>query len=233
MRKIFGIVITVIVLISCKERNKNSVIQKTENSNYVDSIHKIANLIDSLYTVDQDIQLQMTAASKKSDYDQVNKLNIEKLAIFERQIPILKDIYNEIGYPTIELVGKENSTKFFTLVQHSDADVKFQEEMLQKITNELKDGNVSGGDYAYLTDRVQVAQGKPQIYGTQLDYNTDIGQAFPKNLIDSINVNKRRKEIGLVTIQEYLNKASKMHFLMNKTRYENLGITEPKLYKIE
>ena len=124
----------------------------------------------------------------------MKKLFSEEKDIFKRLIPILKDIYNQIGYPTIELVGKENSSKFFTLVQHSDSDVKFQEKMLNEITKELKKGNVRGKDYAFLTDRVQLAQENPQIYGTQLDYNTDIGQAFPKNLIDSVNVNKRRKE---------------------------------------
>ena len=51
--------------------------------------------------------------------------------------------------------------------------------------------------------------------------------------MDSLNVNKRRKEIGLGSIEEYLNKVTKMHFQMNKTHYEKIGIKKPKLYKTE
>ena len=119
------------------------------------------------------------------------------------------------------------------MVQHSDSDVKFQETMLKEVSKELEKGNVSGSDFAYLTDRVQLAQEKPQVYGTQLDYNTDIAQVYPRNLVDSLNVNKRRKKIGLEPLEEYLNKSIKMHFEMNRPHYNKIGIKEPKLYKTE
>jgi hypothetical protein len=50
-------------------------------------------------------------------------------------------------------------------------------------------------------------------------------QAFPKNLVDPENVNKRRKEIGLQPIEEYLN----MMTLMNCDRLKKLEAKKQEL----
>lgn len=102
------------------------------------------------------------------------------------------------------------------MIQHADSDLEFQEKMLKIIKEEAKNGNVDADDFAHLMDRVQLAKQKPQVYGTRLDYNTDSGQAFPEKLIDSVNVNERRENLGLESIEEYLNKSTKLHFQMNK-----------------
>jgi hypothetical protein len=230
MNKIVGILLIGSLFVSCTKNESNETEQSDPIINKELAV-KTSLLIDSLYGVDQNIQIDLNKAAQNGEHDKMKNLYAEEAEIFERHIPILKNIYNTLGYPTIELVGKESSSRFFTLVQHSDSDVEFQEAMLVEITKELKKGNVSGKNYAFLTDRVQIAQGKPQIFGTQLDYNTDIGQAFPKSLTDSINVNKRRKEIGLEPVEEYLNKATEMHFLVNKARYEKMGINKPILYE--
>ena len=229
MKKIILIVMAGIILISCKAKIQNSKTISDQNS-----IKEISILIDSLYTVDQSIQLKISSAAQNGENEKLKELFANEKEIFKRHIPILKIIYKRIGYPTIELVGKENSSKFFTLVQHSDSDVDFQQGMLEMMSDEVKKGNVSGKNYAFLTDRVQIALKGTQVYGTQLDYNLSTGQAFAKKLIDSLSVNKRRKDIGLTTLEEYLNEGTKMHFQMNKNGYLlDLGITEPKLYKIE
>jgi hypothetical protein len=52
--------------------------------------------------------------------------------------------------------------------------------------------------YAYLYDRVAVAAKRPQRYGTQFD---DAGE--PYAIEDAVNVDARRKEVGLGTMAEY------------------------------
>ena len=230
MNKIVRILLAVTILVSCKYKYKKNEVIALEN---IEINKNVSILIDSLYKVDQKIQLQMMKASKNGEREKVEKLELEEMETFKRHIPILKKIYNKVGYPTIAKIGEERTNKFFTLVQHSDFDVKFQEKMLKNISEEVKKGNISGKNFAFLTDRVQLAQEKPQVYGTQVKFNTELGQIFPKNLIDSLNVNRRRKEVGLETIEEYLNLVLKMHFQMNKTHYEKIGIKEPKLYEIE
>jgi hypothetical protein len=59
------------------------------------------------------------------------------------------------------------------------------------------------------------------------------GQAYPKPLLDSINVNKRRADVGLEPIEQYLNMMTLMHFEMNKDNLKARGINEPRLYKTD
>ena len=64
------------------------------------------------------------------------------------------------------------------------------------------EGEVAARDIAFLTDRVLVAQGKPQRYGTQGVMEN--GKAVVKNVEDRDNLDKRRKELGLPPIDQYL-----------------------------
>ncbi len=228
MKLILYYLIIILTLFGCKNANDLD----TENKDY-QLVTKISKLIDSLFYVDQNVQKELSEVLQKGQQEKINEYLNKQKNTFNRHIPILKNIYNEIGYPSIEKVGKDISGKFFTLVQHSDSDVKFQKEMLLEIKKELDSGNVQARDFAYLTDRVQLALDKPQVYGTQLDYNTQIGQAFPKNLLDSTNVNQRRNEIGLEPLEVYLNNSSMMHFQVNKAHYDKIGLKEPKLYEIK
>lgn len=204
----------------------------SEKTDFKSFDQKNAALIDSLYLIDQNVQNELMDAIQSSKGEEIKVHLAKQTLTFDRHIPILKAIFEDIGYPTVEKVGKKSSSKFFTLVQHSDSDVKFQEKMLTELIQELANGNVNIKNYAFLTDRVKIAQNEPQIYGTQLAYNTTIGQAYPKSLIDSSNVNSRRKSLGLESLEVYLNKATLVHFENSKSHYDRIGISEPTLYEI-
>lgn len=222
----------VLLVSACTEVNKGKAEQNQKSVNNDKLEIAIAGQIDSLYVVDQKIQQRIIEANR-NDEEEMRALYAEEKATFKRHIPILKNIHSKIGYPTIDKVGQESSSRYFTLVQHSDADLTYQQEMLSLIKIEVQSGNVKAKDFAFLTDRVELANHNPQVYGTQVDFNTDIGQAFPKELFDSAKVNERRSEIGLESLETYLNKNSQMHFQMNKERYEKMGIKEAPLYKTE
>ena len=65
------------------------------------------------------------------------------------------------------------------------------------------EGSVSGSQLAALTDRVRLAQGQPQLYGTQL--GAEMGQQIALAPIeDEQNVDERRAELGLSTLAVYL-----------------------------
>jgi hypothetical protein len=65
-------------------------------------------------------------------------------------------------------------------------------------------GNASLADFAYLTDRVKVNTKQLQVFGTQMQLNESKTSYEPRPLIDPENVNLRRSEIGLETIEEYI-----------------------------
>lgn len=233
MKKVIQILLLVSSVSACIESTDSLPQQPPKNMNEEQDFASESKLIDSLYGVDQSIQLKIVEESENGIGENFYALLSEQEEIFERHISELKKIYSRIGYPTIDKVGKESSAHFFTLVQHADADVDFQARMLLEIEGELNEGSVASKDFAFLKDRVSLAQHGYQIFGTQLDYNTNIGQAFPKKIQDSTRVNERRRKLGLNLLEEYLNEVTIIHFEMNKAHYHELGIFEPLLYETE
>jgi hypothetical protein len=156
-----------------------------------------------------------------------------KDSIFNTHEILLDKIFMQYGYPGYDLVGKQGSNNYWLMVQHCDKHPDFQLKILNAMKPKVEKSNADGKNYAYLLDRVNLNTGKKQIYGTQVTYNTRICQAYPKPLADSLTVNQRRKEVGLESIEEYLNMMSDSHFLMNKNNYEKRGIYQPKLYPLK
>jgi hypothetical protein len=172
---------------------------------------ELKKTIDSLYKIDQNVQLRIkNAIDSKVRFDSIQKLQDVERETFDRHIVIIKKIYARFGYPTIELVGQESSTRYFILIQHADSDPEFQSSMLPTLKELSQQGQVSLKDYAYLYDRVKRNTGGLQLYGTQLSYGKD-GNLFdssnriiyPQDLADPANVDTRRKEVGLGPIEKY------------------------------
>jgi hypothetical protein len=196
--------------------------QKKINQSLMDSLTKWAILDQTAAGPRQGRFKDMTTAQRTHYSDSVFAAN-------ERR---LNAIFDQYGFPGYDLVGEKGSNNFWLMVQHCDKDVAFQQKILDAMKNELKRHNADARNFAYLTDRIDVNTGKRQVYGTQVTYRTDSCQAIPKPLVDSLNVDKRRKEIGLEPIEAYLNDMSQMHFDMNKPFYEKKGIHQPKLIAV-
>ena len=58
--------------------------------------------------------------------------------------------------------------------------------------------------YAYLIDRVNINSREKQVYGTQMQLNSDSTSYEPKPVIEPEQLNRRRKEAGLVPIEAYI-----------------------------
>ena len=156
-----------------------------------------------------------------------------KDSVFTTNKLFLEEVINQYGYPGYDLVGKEGEKNYWLMVQHCDFDPQFQTSVLKKLEKQVAINNANNQNFGLLTDRVNINTGKKQVYGSQVIYVKTTGQAIPKPLIDSLNVNKRRKSVGLEPIEEYLNMMTQLHFEMNEPNMVKRGITEPKLYKVE
>jgi hypothetical protein len=113
----------------------------------------------------------------------------------------LKEMVAQHGWPGATLVGKDGAHAAWLLVQHADNDRPFQKRCL-KLMKAAPRGEVDPPDIAYLTDRVLVGENKKQLYGTQLQ--GEIGAFRPKPIEDEANVDRRRAEVGLPPLAEYL-----------------------------
>jgi hypothetical protein len=121
----------------------------------------------------------------------------------------LAEIFDEHGWPGHDLVGEEGSTAAWVIAQHSDLDLAFQERALELITEAVAQDDASPGDLAYLTDRVAVAKGEPQPYGTQI--RCDGKKPVPPTPIaDPDAVEGLRAEAGLEPLAAYLKEMKKV-----------------------
>jgi hypothetical protein len=220
MNKIYQILWIVFLVFSCKEDPSQS-----------DSTHRkvefnqiLADELKSMAEIDQ------LAASNFVPPTTYSHLSLEEWESFQDSVYTthqlrLKEIFKEHGFVGFDLAGEEGSRNFWLMAQHSDQYPQFQKEVLKKMKMEVDKKNADSSIYGLLVDRVKINTGQPQIYGTQVDYKMNPCQAFPKNLVDPENVNKRRKEIGLQPIEEYLN----MMTLMNCDRLKKLEAKKQEL----
>lgn len=142
----------------------------------------------------------------------------------------VKEIFSNHGFLGIDKVGEEGAHNFSLVVIHCFADNEFQLKVLKEMEAEFQEGNVSPTDYATLVDKQKIHNNEKQVYGTQITTLPSMW-IIPDPLIDSLNVNKRRAEIGLNSIEEYLNGAMKTQFEWNKEAYKQMGILEPFQYE--
>jgi hypothetical protein len=117
-------------------------------------------------------------------------------------LPWLKAVVADRGWPGASVVGIDGANGAWLLAQHADADPAFQRECLGLLATTVEAGEATKQQLAYLTDRVLLAEGKQQEYGTQVTARG--GRWVPRNLRDPDGVDVRRAGAGLGTIAEYL-----------------------------
>lgn len=143
---------------------------------------------------------------KENKFTILDSLNTNLKAIDMKNQEIFKEILNEYGWPGYSLVGVDGDNAAWLIVQHSDNDTVFQKECLPLIYQSAMNGESSLQNYAYLVDRILVNSGKKQLYGTQFrDLRVDnkfVDIEFLP-IEDSVNVDKRRKCMGLSQIALY------------------------------
>ena len=227
MKTFVGYLAVGLLVLACSEKKPEAQIQKEAevvfDQSLADSLAKMAEIDQVAAYIPQGAYKEWSSERWKAFKD----------SVFTTHQQILKQLFDQYGFLGFDRVGEEGSLNFWLMVQHSDHDPKFQQEILEQMKIEVNKGNASPSNYGLLVDRVNLNTGKPQVYGTQVDYNLATGQAFPRNLADSASVNERRKSVGLEPLEVYLNQMTEMHFEMNKSLYVEKGITKPQLYKVD
>lgn len=102
----------------------------------------------------------------------------------------------------MSLVGKKAASAAFLVLQH--AAYKYQKQYLPLVREAVSIGELAGQRLALLEDRVLMREGKEQIYGTQLTRNQETGELELYPIEDEFNVDKRRAEMGMLPLAEYL-----------------------------
>ncbi|HTU89602.1 MAG TPA: DUF6624 domain-containing protein [Gemmataceae bacterium] len=121
----------------------------------------------------------------------------------------MKEIIDKHGWPGKDLVDDDGARAAWLLVQHADKDRAFQKRCLTLLEKAVKAKQAAAVDLAFLTDRVLVGENKKQIYGTQ--FREKDGKMEPYPIEDEKNVDRRRKEVGLPSLDEYRKSMEKLY----------------------
>ncbi|MCG8412101.1 MAG: hypothetical protein MI739_12545 [Bacteroidales bacterium] len=124
---------------------------------------------------------------------------MEKIHI--KNAEILNNIIDTIGYPTIDKVGKKANEAAWLVIQHSIGHPDFMKKCVKLLEVAVSENKANPQNLAYLTDRIAVFEGNHQYYGTQFDWDKN-GELSPNPYDDITKVNKRRKSIGLNSLEE-------------------------------
>ena len=120
----------------------------------------------------------------------------------------MKAIVQAYGWPGRSLVGEDGAQAAWLLVQHADRDPAFQRLCLEPL-NGVRAGAADARHHAYLTDRVLLAEGGQQLYGTQFLVAGGRWQLRP--LADHDRVDDRRRQVGLEPLADYHRRFEKHH----------------------
>ena len=163
---------------------------------------KLVAFLDKIYFDDQNLLSQ--SRSKEEKYGKNSK---EMKALWQEirkihSINLIKvsTILDTQGWPSKNRIGVRGTSALFLVIQH--ADLKVQEKYSPLITKALNRGDLPKRQYAMFYDRLNLRQGKRQVYGTQLRGS----DPYVAPLDDALNVDKRRAKMGLNTMQENLSR---------------------------
>jgi hypothetical protein len=119
-------------------------------------------------------------------------------SVNQQKIETLIDKYH---WPKNNEIDKEGSNTIFLVIQHAKLAMKLK--YLPLIKEAYKKNMITGQEVALLEDRIAMFQHKKQIYGSQL-IGDGTGKYYIAPLGDPDNVDKRRAEMGMPSMNENL-----------------------------
>lgn len=160
--------------------------------------------LDTILQADQKYRLMVDSVFKKYGSDSpTGRAFIQKIREVDSVNLIkVKKIIDSHGWLGKEDVGQMGNITLFLVIQHADSAT--QAEYLPVMREAVKKGKAEAGQLALLEDRVALRQRNKQIYGSQIGTDEKTGKAYVLPLIDPDNVDKRRKEVGLPPLSEYV-----------------------------
>ena len=128
-------------------------------------------------------------------------LEYAKEKIDSQNVQRLEEIINKKGWPKKSIIKGAAASTVFSIVYN--ADYSIQKKFFPLIEEAANKEEASLQSLAHLIDRINLFEGKQQIYGTQFVQKDD-GSWYLKDLFEPEYVNQRRKKVELQPIDEEL-----------------------------
>lgn len=131
------------------------------------------------------------------------------MAVDEDNTAWLRRLVADRGWPGSSLVEEDGAHAAWLLVMHAFDDRQLQRECLQHLGAAVRAGEAAAQDWAALLDRVLLADGRAQLYGTQLATEAGEYRLEPLHAPDSVDT--LRAQVGLEPVQAYLTEMTSEH----------------------
>ncbi len=163
--------------------------------------------LEKIYETDQGVRRKIGPAQEKygNDSPEMQALWKEMIAVDEENRKAVIAIIEEHGWPGTSMVGPQASSAAFLVIQHIPQEEKeTMEKYLPLLREAAAKGEAEKSHLALMEDRVLMYNGQPQLYGSQLRMNNNTGKYELYTIEDEANVDKRREEMGLEPLADYM-----------------------------
>jgi hypothetical protein len=163
---------------------------------------KLTEQLDSIYLNDQKYRSMLKTIEERYGCESIEVQNHWKTIYFNDSLNLEKvtQILDKYGWLGSDKVGKVGNQALFLVIQHSNKII--MEKYMPMMKEAAKKDNAPPQSVAMLQDRIEMLNGRPQIYGTQIQFIN--GKNVLYKVIDEKNLNKRRADVGLGPIEDYL-----------------------------
>jgi hypothetical protein len=187
------------------EALKNKVKQNKENiDKHLDKT--LVAILDDIYFEDQSARNQIRTKEEKYGRGSKEMDAFWQTILKKDSVNLIKvtKILEGYGWPDKNTIGKRGTSTLFLVIQHANKET--QEKYLPLIEKAVADNNLPKRQFAMFYDRLVLRRGERQVYGTQLAMDSSSKKPYVLPLEDPKNVDKRRVEMGLNSMQDNLNR---------------------------
>lgn len=128
----------------------------------------------------------------QEEYRKNHAVNIKKV----------KDILGQRNWPEQALIGEQGNMTICNVLQHADQATR--EFYIPKMKQAVLDKKLEARFLVRAEDRIATDKGELQIYGGQMKYYPETKSFNVWPVLDPVNIDKRRAEIGLDSIAIFL-----------------------------
>jgi len=182
---------------------ENSLVEKVEAHNGKYNNIELAKELWRMKIKDQAFYYHLDIAEKSCAKNPIITSAIWEIKniLNSSNVARIEAIIEEHGWPKQSDVGGSAAATVFLIIQHSSIEV--QKKYLPKMRDAADNGEANWSSLALLIDRINLGEGKEQIYGSQL-YGNEDGTFYVKDLFEPEFVNQRRRSVGLGPIESYV-----------------------------
>ena len=194
------LILSIFLLVACNQQRIRSDIEPTTNFN-----EELRTELMEILKLDQNLRIALDTLENMYDWESEDVQNTWEQIHYNDSVNLIRIEANigEHGWPTRSLVGEEFVDVPFLVLQHC-GDVEKMEKYLPFIKEAVEREDLEKQSFALFIDRIKMFKGEKQIYGTQLSYDNETRELVLYPVEDETNLNQRREEMGLGTIEAYM-----------------------------